>query len=698
MQTDDVIPPWKIYCGHPTLVQESARKPMYPHLFQPIRIGQLTLKNRILMGSMHTGLEDQPQGFEKLAAFYTERAREGLQLIVTGGFGVNESALGMPEHAQFSTLCTAEQAARHRIITDAVHAEGSHILMQLLHVGRYDHGSGGVSPSSVLSKLSNRSSRELSGAQIEQIIADYVRCALLANDAGYDGVEVMGGEGYLINQFLAPLTNFRTDEWGGDATGRSRFALRIVQGIRAALPENFVISFRLSLMDLVEHGSHWQEVLDLARQLETAGVDLFNTSVGWHEARIPTIAMMVPRAAFSWAAEQLKQAVSVPVVASNRINTPEVADDLIAQGHADMVAMARPFLADPAFVRKAQAGQSHSINTCIACNQSCLDRIFTRQQVSCLVNPRACREWEWPQEKSAKPIKIAVLGAGPAGLACAREAAERGHKVTLFESSIRIGGQLYLAQKIPGKEELGETLRYFESEIQRLGIELRLNTTPELQELQKFSHVVVATGVVPRRSTIAGENNAKVVDYVEALRSPRFIGERVAIVGAGPLGFDVAELLAHSKADDGSSAAFAREWGIDPLRELRGGVKPSAINDSPRHIWLLQRSKAPMGSSLPTTTGWIRRTKLKNKSARMFNDVEYIHIDDNGLHLRIRGEQRCLSVDNIVVCAGQESHDPWSRKLLAYNIAHTVIGGARDAHKIDAARAIEEGAELGLKL
>lgn len=456
---------------------------MYPHLFQPITVGHITLRNRILMGSMHTGLEDQAQGFEKLALFYAERAREGLQLIVTGGFGVNPHALGMPEHAEHSTLCTPEQAQRHRIITDAVHAEGSHILMQLLHVGRYDHGSGGVAPSSLLSKLSNRSSRELSSAQIEQIIADYVRCAQLANEAGYDGVEVMGGEGYLINQFLAPLTNFREDQWGGDAGGRSRFALRIVQGIRAAMPRNFIISFRLSLMDLVEHGSHWSEVQELARQLQTAGVDLFNTSVGWHEARVPTVAMMVPRAAFSWAAQQLKQVVSVPVVASNRINTPEVADDLIAQGHADMVAMARPFLADPAFVRKAQAGQSAAINTCIACNQACLDRIFTRQQVSCLVNPRACREWEWPQEKAAKPLQIAVLGAGPAGLSCAREAADRGHKVTLFEPSVRIGGQLFLAQKIPGKQELSETLRYFENEIQRLGIELRLNATPDVGTL-----------------------------------------------------------------------------------------------------------------------------------------------------------------------------------------------------------------------
>ena len=672
--------------------------PMYPHLFQPIDIGHITLKNRILMGSMHTGLEDQEQGFEKLAVFYAERAREGLQLIVTGGFGVNEYALGMPEHAQHSTLCTPEQARRHRLITDAVHAEGSHILMQVLHVGRNDHGNGGVSPSSVLSKLSSRHSRELSCRQIEQIIADYVRCATLARDAGYDGVEIMGGEGYLINQFLAPLTNFREDEWGCDAAGRSRFPLRIVQGIRAAIPENFVISFRLSLMDLVEHGSHWSEVLDLARQLETSGVNLFNTSVGWHEARVPTVAMVVPRAAFSWAAGQLRQSVGVPVVASNRINTPEVADDLIAQGHADMVAMARPFLADPAFVRKAQNGQAQNINTCIACNQACLDQIFTRQQVGCLVNPRACREWEWPQQKAPAKRRIAVLGAGPAGLSCAREAAKRGHKVTLFESGIHIGGQFFLAQKVPGKQELGETLRYFENEIQRLGIELRLNATPDMQDLRQFDHVVVATGVVPRRSGIAGENNAKVVDYTEALRSPRAMGARVAVIGAGPLGFDVAELLAHGKADAGDIAAFEREWGVDPQRQQRGGIKAPAKTDSPRQIWLLQRSKTPTGSALPTTTGWIRRTRLKNKAARMYNDVDYVHIDDNGLHLRIRGEQRCLSVDNIVICAGQEPHDPWSARLQAHDIAHTVIGGARSAHRIDAVRAIREGAELGRQL
>lgn len=664
-----------------------------------MRVGHLTLKNRIIMGSMHTGLEDQDQGFEKLALFYGERARQGLDLIVTGGFGPNAYALGMPEHAQYSTLYLPEQVAQHRLITEAVHQAGGHILLQILHVGRYDHGSGGVSPSSVLSKLSNRSSRELSHEQIEQIIADHIRCALLAKEAGYDGVEIMGGEGYLINQFLVPFTNFRKDQWGGDANGRSRFALRIVQGIRQALPENFLLSFRLSLMDLVEDGGHWNEVLQLARQLEAAGVDLFNTSVGWHEARIPTVAMVVPRAAFSWAAQQLKQAVSVPVAASNRINTPQVAEELIAAGHADMVAMARPFLADPAFVNKAMLGQDTAINTCIACNQSCLDRIFTRQQVSCLVNPRACHEWEWPQEQALKPLSIAVLGTGPAGLACAREAAERGHTVAMFDRSTRIGGQLNLAMSIPGKEEMGETLRYFQHEITRLGIAVKLGCLPSIQELQRFDHVVVATGVVPRRSGIAGENHAKVVDYVEAIRSPAQIGARVAVVGAGPLGFDVAELLSHQRtADDGSVHAYQQEWGVDPQRLLRGGVKKAEKSHSPREIWLLQRSKSPPGSQLPTTTGWIRRTRLKNKAARMFSDVNYMQIDDNGLHLCIRGERRALSVDNIVVCAGQEAHDPWSARLQAHQIAHTVIGGARDAHQIDAARAIREGADLGRKL
>lgn len=623
-------------------------------------------------------------------------ARAGLDLIVTGGFGPNLDAPGRPGQAASCTLHLPGQVAQHRLITEAIHREGGHVLLQILHVGRDDHGPA----SSLPSRLDSRSACELSQAQIMQIIADHVRCAQLARDAGYDGVEIMGGQGYLINQFLAPCTNLRQDQWGGDASARSRFALCIVQGIRQQMPSQFVLSFRLSLLDLVEDGCHWSEVVRLARQLEAAGVDLLNTSVGWHRARVPTVAMMVPRAAFGWAAQRLRQAVSVPVAASNRINTPQIAEGLIAQGQADMVAMARPFLADPDFVRKARAGDEQAINTCIACNQSCLDHVVTRQPVSCLVNPRAGHEWAWAKNPpAARTRAIAVLGAGPAGLACAREAAERGHAVTLFDSSPRIGGQLHLARLIPGKEEIGETLRYFEHEIARLGIALQLGSQATLTQLQGFDHVVVATGAVPRRSGIAGENNAKVLDYVEAIRAPRQIGARVAVVGAGALAFDVAALLSHAPDSDHASVlAYQQEWGVDPQMLQRGGVQRPIKGSSPREIWLLQRSAFLPGSQLAATTGWIRRSRLKNRATRMFQDVNYLQIDDNGLHLDIRGERRCLSVDSIVVCAGQQSHDPWSARLQAHRMAYSVIGGARDAHKMDAARAIREGAEIGRKL
>lgn len=674
----------------------------FPALFQPIQVGHLRLKHRIIMGSMHTGLEDQAQGFEKLARFYGERVREGVDLIVTGGFGTSPEALGMPERARYSSLYLPEQVASHRQITQTVHDGGGHILLQLLHVGRYDCGKGSVAPSSVpspLGRLNNRSPRGLTHEQIEQIIADYIRCAHLAQQAGYDGVEIMGGEGYLINQFLAPATNLRHDQWGGNAQARNRFALRIVQGIRQAIPSDFVLSFRLSLMDLVEDGMHWSEVLELAQQLEAAGVNLFTTSVGWHEARVPTVAMAVPRAAFSWAAQQLKETVGIPVAASNRINMPQVAEQIVASGQADMVAMARPFLADPAWVHKAQAGNEQAINTCTACNQSCLDHIFTRQPVTCMINPRACHEREWSQAPATPPRRIAVLGAGPAGLACAREAAQRGHAVTVFERRPHLGGQLSLAKSIPGKEEFAETLRYFQHEMTRLGIVLRLACQPSVQELQDFDHVVVATGVVPRRSNITGENNAKVMDYVEAIRSPGYIGSRVAVVGGGPIGFDIAQLLSHPpSAGNDSITTFQQEWGVDPQRLQRGGVTKPQANIPQREIWLLQRSKSLPGSTLAATTGWVQRKRMKARGVRQFNDLEYIQIDDNGLHLEIRGERRCLSVDTIVICAGQQAHDPWSAKLLAHSIAHTVIGGARDANKIDAARAIKEGAELGRQL
>lgn len=670
----------------------------FPHLFQPLQVGHLRLKNRIIMGSMQTGLEDQAQGFEKLARFYAERAHEGPDLIVTGGFGPNPDALGRPEQAQHSCLYLPQQVAQHRLITEAVHREGGHVLLQILHAGRYDLGTGGVP-----SRPGSRSAQALTHAQILQTIDDYLRCARLARDAGYDGVEIMGGEGYLINQFLAPCTNRREDQWGGDANARSRFALCIVQGIRQAVTAPFVVGFRLSLMDLVEDGCHWSEVVQLAQQLEAAGVDLFNTSIGWPESRVPTVAMVVPRAAFGTAVERLKQAVAVPVAASHRINTPQVADHLIAQGQADMVAIARPLLADPAFVRKARVGDGSAINTCVACNQSCLDQIARRQPVSCLVNPRACQEWAWPLAPAPAVRSIAVLGAGPAGLACAREAAARGHAVTLFDRSPRIGGQLNLARLIPGKQEMAETLRYFQREITRLGITLQLGTPATLAQLRGFDHIVVATGAVPRRSGIAGENSAEVFDYVEAIRAPGAIGARVAVVGAGPVGFDVAELLSHPPGNGSTHSedplrAYRQEWGVDPLQLQRGGLHPPLARSAAREIWLLQRSPSLPGSQLAATTGWIRRARLDANAARMFNDVQYLQIDDHGLHLSIRGERRCLRVDSIVVCAGQQSHDPWSAQLLAQQLPHSVIGGARDTHRMDAARAIREGAELGRQL
>lgn len=671
----------------------------YPHLFQPIRVGHLSLRNRVIMGSMHTGLEDVAQGFARLAQLYAERAAQGVDLIVTGGIGPNPEALGRPAVAAYSCLYTPEQIPQHQQLTQAVHTHGSHILMQIVHVGRYDHDSGGISPSSLISKLSNRSSRELSHAQIEALIADYVQCAQLAQQAGYDGVEIMGGEGYLINQFLAPITNFRVDQWGNDVTGRAQFALRIVRGIRAAVGSNFVLSFRLSLMDLVQHGSSSEEVIQQAQMLEAAGIDLFNTSVGWHEARVPTVAMMVPRGAFSWAVKKLRAAVSVPVSASNRISTPDVAEGILARGEADLVTMARPFLADPAWVHKTQQGQAHAINTCIGCNQSCMDHVFLGHPLSCLSNPRTGHEWSWPLSRATATRHIAVLGSGPAGLACAREAALRGHRVTVFESARQVGGQLLLAQTIPGKQEFAETLRYYQLELQRLGVQVHVRTRPTDDDLRSFDHVVVATGTAPRRSHIPGEHSAKVIDYLEALRQPNALGERVAIVGGGPISFDMAELLSHvHQPAQEPIAAFLQEWGVDPLQQHRGGLCEAQPPASAREIWLLQRNPQRPGQTLGATTRWIHRTRLQKKSIRIFNEVDYLQIDDAGLHLRIRGVQRCLSVDHIVMCTGQEPHNPWGARLAGQGIAHTVIGGARSTQGLNAASAFREGAELGRSL
>ena len=678
---------------HSPYMPHSARP--FPHLLAPLRLGAITLKNRVLMGSMHTGLEERDDGFASLAAFYAERARGGVGLIVTGGFGVNASALGLPEHAHRSSLLSPEQADGHRVITEAVHREGGRIALQMLHVGRYDHASGGVSASALRSPLSPQVPHALHHKEIEQIVADYARCARLAQLAGYDGVEIMGSEGYLINQFLAPQTNHRQDQWGGTPEARRRFALAIVRHVRAAVGADFIVIFRISLLDLVEHGSDWDEVIALARDLQQSGVSLLNTGIGWHEARVPTIATLVPRAAFTWATARLRQAVGIPVITSNRINTPEVAESVLARGDADMVSMARPFLADPEFVHKAAQDRADEINTCIACNQACLDQVFAGQAVSCLVNPRACRETEWPLVRAARSLRVAVVGAGPAGLSCAVEAADLGHEVTLFEKEAVIGGQFNWAKRIPGKEEFGETLRYFERMLQLRGVKRRLGLRADALELQGFDQVVLATGVRARVPDIAGLDHAKVVGYAQAIAAPGALGQRVAVVGAGGIGFDVAELLsapAHSAAD--AQQAFLDEWGVDRALAGRGGLKPAVSAASARQVWLLQRSPGKPGRGLARTTGWIRRTLLARRGVQMLGGVEYLGIDDEGLHLRIEGMAQCLAVDHVVICAGQESETALLAPLQALGVPVTAIGGAALAAEIDARRAIAEGVAL----
>lgn len=672
----------------------------FPHLFSPLRLGSLTLKNRILMGSMHTGLEDLPGGFERLAAFYAERARGGVSLIVTGGFGINAQALGLAEQAAHSTLCSEAQALQHRVLTQAVHQEGGHIALQMLHVGRYDYATGGVSASAIPSPLSPHVPHELTSAEIEQLIEDYAACAKWARIAGYDGVEIMGSEGYLINQFLAPQTNQRQDQWGGSAPARQKFALAIVQKVREALGPDALIIFRISLLDFVSQGSRFEEVIDLAHALEKAGVSLFNSGIGWHEARIPTVATVVPPAAFSWATRKLREAVSVPVITSNRINTPEIAESVLARGDADMVSMARPFLADPEFVNKAAEGRSQDINTCIACNQACLDQIFSKQAVSCLVNPRACHETLWPVQRTSQALRVAVVGAGPAGLACATEAAGRGHQVTLFEAAPHIGGQFDLARRIPGKEEFSETLRYFENLLKTRNVQVRTGERVQAASLAAFDKVVLATGVRPRMPEIPGLNHPKVKTYMQAILQPQAIGHRVAIMGAGGIGFDVAEMLSEP-VHQGSVDALKRyqqEWGIDVTLTQAGGLTSPVASPSPRDIVMLQRRPGKQGKGLARTTGWIRRTQLERRGVRQISDVVYERIDDEGLHILVNGDSQCLEVDHVVLCAGQESDTDLLAPLQAMGMPVSVIGGAEQAAEIDARRAIEQGMRVALAL
>ena len=666
----------------------------YPHLLAPLDLGFTTLKNRVLMGSMHTGLEESPNGFEKMAAFYAERARGGVALIVTGGVGPNAEGCVAEGAAQLSD---AHEVENHRLVTDAVHREGGKIALQILHSGRYSFQEKCVSASPLLAPINFYTPRELSDADVWQTIADFANCARLAQQAGYDGVEVMGSEGYLINQFIARATNKRTDDWGGSFENRIRFAIETVKAVRAAVGSDFIIIYRLSMLDLVQDGSSWDEVVHLAREIEKAGATIINTGIGWHEARVPTIATMVPRGGFAWVTKKLMGQVKIPLITTNRINTPEVAEDILAGGCADMVSMARPFLADPDFVNKAAAGRGDEINTCIGCNQACLDHIFQGKLTSCLVNPRACRETELNYEKTAAPKKLAVVGAGPAGLAFATVAAERGHSVTLFDAAAEIGGQFNVAKQIPGKEEFYETLRYFKRRLETTGVELKLGARVAADDLSGFDEVVLATGIAPRSPAIPGVDHPKVLNYLDVLKHKKPVGKKVAIIGAGGIGFDTAEYLCHEGRSTSLDAeAFMREWGVDMSGDTAGGLAPQGPqpHPSPREVYLLQRKTSKVGEGLGKTTGWIHRESLKMKRVKMLSGVSYDLIDDAGLHITVKGEPQLLPVDTVVICAGQDPLRELQAPLQAAGKPVHLIGGADVAAELDAKRAIDQGSRL----
>ena len=670
----------------------------FDKLLEPLDLGFTQLKNRVLMGSMHTMLEELPGGHEKAAAFYAERARGQVGLIITGGIAPNKEGVVFTGAA---SLDEPSQIPGHKQITDAVHLEGGKICMQILHTGRYAYHQGCVAPSAIQAPININKPREMSHEDIERTIADFVNCAYLAKQAGYDGVEVMGSEGYLINQFLVRRTNKRTDEWGGTYENRMRFPLEIVKGIRDRLGEDFIIVYRLSMLDLVEDGSTWDEVVQLGKAIEQAGANIINTGIGWHEARVPTIASNVPRGAFSWVTARMKNELSIPLVTTNRINTPELAEEILAKGHADMISMGRPFLADPELVLKASENRSHEINTCIACNQACLDHTFTLQRCSCLVNPRACHETELNYEATSSSKKIAVIGAGPAGMASATIAAERGHKVVLYESSDSIGGQFKLAQRIPGKEDYAETIRYFEKMIAKHKVDLKLNTRVEIDDLisHSFDEVIIATGVKPRTLDIEGADHPAVVSYHEAIMNPEQIGSRVAVIGAGGIGFDVSELLVHDDSTkEMAIEEFMQEWGVDTSMSVPGFFTKPRPKVAKRKVYLLKRSTGKHGKGLGKTTGWIHRSSLKNKDVEMLSNVEYQKIDDAGLHIRVGTEDRLIEVDNIVVCAGQISLDDYSEAIKAAGINCHVIGGADEAKELDAKRAINQAAILASKI
>ncbi|MDO6515412.1 NADPH-dependent 2,4-dienoyl-CoA reductase [Neptuniibacter sp. 2_MG-2023] len=665
----------------------------YPHLFQSLDLGFTTLKNRILMGSMHLGLEEAPNGFQRMAAFYAERARGGVALIVTGGIGPNKEGA---VHGHAAQMANAEDVDNHKIVTEAVHDEGGKICMQILHTGRYAYNPQPVAPSALQAPINPFPPKELSEEDIEKQLNDFVRCATLAKEAGYDGVEIMGSEGYLLNQFIASRTNKREDSWGGDYEHRIRFPLEVVRRVREAVGSDFIIIYRLSMLDLVEGGSSFDEIVQLGKAVEDAGATIINTGIGWHEARIPTIATKVPRAAFTWASAKVRAALSVPVITSNRINMPDVAESVLARGDADMVSMARPFLADPDFVRKAEQNQADQINTCIGCNQACLDHIFAGKLTSCLVNPRACHETELLIAPATHSKKIAVVGAGPAGLAFSTTAAKRGHQVTLFDAASEIGGQFNIAKRIPGKEEFYETLRYFSKQVELTGVELKLNTfvNAEMLEEQGFDEVVLATGISPRTPDIEGIEHRKVLNYLDVMSGAE-VGQKVAVIGAGGIGFDISEYLIHQgESTSLNIPAFMQEWGVDMTMDARGGVEKMTpvFEPAAREVYLLQRKKSKVGAQLGKTTGWIHRADLAKKGVNMLNNCEYLKIDDEGLHLLVNGEPQTLAVDNVIVCAGQEPRRELVEQIK--NVAVHLIGGADVASELDAKRAIDQGTRL----
>ncbi|EAZ98336.1 NADPH-dependent 2,4-dienoyl-CoA reductase [Marinobacter sp. ELB17] len=678
----------------------------YPHLLEPLDLGFTKLRNRALMGSMHTGLEEAKNGFERLAAFYSERARGGVALIVTGGIAPNEEG-GVFQHA--AKMTTDDEVKQHQIITDAVHQADGKICMQILHAGRYAYSPELVGPSAIQAPINPFTPKELDEAGIEKQIEDYAVCAQLAQTAGYDGVEIMGSEGYFINQFIVAHTNQRTDQWGGSYENRIRLPIEIVRRVRERVGPNFILIYRLSMLDLIEDGSTWEEVVQLAKEIEKAGATLINTGIGWHEARIPTIATSVPRGAFSKVTARLKSEVSIPLITTNRINMPEVAEKILAEGDADMVSMARPFLADAELVQKAAEDRSQEINTCIGCNQACLDHTFSNKLTSCLVNPRACHETELNYVKTANPKNIAVVGAGPAGMAAASVAAERGHKVTLFDSGEEIGGQFNVAKLIPGKEEFYETLRYYGVMLKKHNADVRLNTRVSAKDLIAggYDEVILATGVQPRMPDIDGIEHPSVISYLDALKNRKPVGKRVAVIGAGGIGFDVSEFITHQGASAAlDTDAFMKEWGVDFSGQHRGGVKgvEAQLPEPARQVYLLQRKTSKIGKNLGKTTGWIHRTSLKHREVQMIPGVSYRKIDDEGLHITVtakhaeQGEDKLLPVDTIIICTGQDPMRELQAELEAANVSTHLVGGADVAAELDAKRAINQGCFLAAEL